>query len=60
MDRFTKEFGVDVKFSDDQKKRLAKTAAENGLGIRYLISSIKNIADRQLYENCNRTVIGLW
>lgn len=60
MDRFTKEFGVDVKFSDDQKKRLAKTAAENGLGIRYLISSIKNIADRQLYENCNRTVVGLW
>ena len=60
MKRFEEEYGVAIKFSDDQKHRLAKAATENGLGIRYLISIIKNLADRQLYENCNRTVVGLW
>lgn len=46
--------GVRLKMSAKAKRKLAKDAAENGLGVRFIRSQIQKKLDDKLFEDCSR------
>lgn len=47
-------YGVKLKMSETAKHKLAKEAAENGMGVRFIHSQIQRRLDYELFENCDR------
>ena len=47
-------YGVKLKISEAAKHKLAKEAAENGMGVRFIHSQIQRRLDYELFENCDR------
>ena len=45
-------YGVKLKMSETAKHKLAKEAAENGMGVRFIHSQIQRRLDYELFENC--------
>jgi len=54
VDRLADYYGVRLKMSAKAKHKLAKDAAENGLGVRFIRSQIQKKLDDMLFEDCSR------
>ena len=48
-------FGKHIRLSDMMKKKIAKKAAESGMGVRYMRSEIKNIVEDMIFEDSDRS-----
>ena len=54
VDSLADYYGVRLKMSAKAKHKLAKDAAENGLGVRFIRSQIQKKLDDKLFEDCSR------
>lgn len=55
VDKIVDYYGVRLKMSANAKHKLAKQAAENRMGVRFIRSQLQRKLDDELFEDCNRT-----
>ena len=55
VDKIADYYGVRLKMSANAKHKLAKQAAENRMGVRFIRSQLQRKLDDELFEDCNRT-----
>ncbi len=54
VDKLADYYGVRLKLSAKTKHRLAKEAAENRMGVRFIRSQIQRKLDDELFKDCSR------
>ena len=55
IDKLAKYYGIKLKMSSSAKHKLAKEAAENKMGVRYMRSRIQRTLDDMLFRDCEKT-----
>ena len=54
VDQLADYYGVELKMSAKAKRRLAKEAAENRMGVRFIRSQLQRKLDDELFKDCSR------
>ena len=55
IDKLAKYYGIKLKMSSSAKHKLAKEAAENKMGVRYMRSRIQRTLDDMMFCDCEKT-----
>lgn len=53
--RLEQEYGVTIHISEETRKGLAKEAADNRMGVRYLQSRVQSMLDDCIFEDCSQS-----